>query len=119
MTVTGYADGSRETYEVTMAESERSTTASSALESTSYRGYMTVTSVSRLLRGRVPRFIGGSPDAPTSVSEFSIAQRIFSTVSLRFIGVAGGFGYNFAGFTGIATNFYTVRARSGRSERRR
>jgi len=35
-------------------------------------------------------------------------QRIFFVLSLPVIGAAGGFGYNFPGFTGIATEFYTV-----------
>ncbi|MFB6223708.1 MAG: site-2 protease family protein [Haloarcula sp.] len=110
VTVTGYVDGERETYEVTMAESEQ---VDNGIIGVSIQQGVSGIQVSDFGIDAYPaaaflEFLGGSPDAPTSVSEFSFAQRVFSTLLLPFIGVAGGFGYNFAGFTGIATNFYTV-----------
>jgi membrane-associated protease RseP (regulator of RpoE activity) len=113
--VTGYVDGERETYEVTMAESEQ---VDNGIIGVSIQQGISGIQISDFGIDAYPaaaflEFIGGSPDTPTSVSEFSFAQRIFSTLLLPFIGVAGGFGYNFAGFTGIATNFYTVQGPLG------
>ncbi|RLN01957.1 site-2 protease family protein [Haloarcula sp. Atlit-7R] len=115
VTVTGYVDGSRETYELTMAESEQ---VDNGIIGVGIQQGISGIQVSDFGIDAYPaaaflEFIGGSPDTPTSVSEFSFAQRIFSTLLLPFIGVAGGFGYNFAGFTGIATNFYTVQGPLG------
>jgi membrane-associated protease RseP (regulator of RpoE activity) len=115
VTITGYVDGSPETYEVTMAESEQ---VDNGIIGVSIQQGISGIQVSDFGIDAYPaaaflEFIGGSPDEPTSVSEFSFAQRIFSTLLLPFIGVAGGFGYNFAGFTGIATNFYTVQGPLG------
>ncbi|RLM36568.1 site-2 protease family protein [Haloarcula sp. Atlit-120R] len=115
VTVTGYVDDSRETYELTMAESEQ---VDNGIIGVGIQQGISGIQVSDFGIDAYPaaaflEFIGGSPDTPTSVSEFSFAQRIFSTLLLPFIGVAGGFGYNFAGFTGIATNFYTVQGPLG------
>ncbi|MGB9933355.1 site-2 protease family protein [Haloarcula amylolytica] len=115
VSITGYVDGARETYEVTMAESEQ---VDNGIIGVSIQQGISGIQVSDFGIDAYPaaaflEFIGGSPDEPTSVSEFSFAQRIFSTLLLPFIGVAGGFGYNFAGFTGIATNFYTVQGPLG------
>ncbi|MDT3437069.1 site-2 protease family protein [Haloarcula sp. 1CSR25-25] len=115
VSITGYVDGSRRTYEVTMAESEQ---VDNGIIGVSIQQGISGIQVSDFGIDAYPaaaflEFLGGSPDVPTSVSEFSFAQRVFSTLLLPFIGVAGGFGYNFAGFTGIATNFYTVQGPLG------
>ena len=115
VTITGYVDGERETYEVTMAESGQ---VDNGIVGVSIQQGISGIQVSDFGIDAYPaaaflEFLGGSPDVPTSVSEFSFAQRVFSTLLLPFIGVAGGFGYNFAGFTGIATNFYTVQGPLG------
>ncbi|MBV0900346.1 site-2 protease family protein [Haloarcula salina] len=110
VTVVGYVDGQRETFDVTLGESD---TSDDGIVGISIQRGISGMQVSDFGIDAYPaaaflEFLGGSPDAPTSVSDFSFAQRVFSTLLLPFIGVAGGFGYNFAGFTGIAANFFTV-----------
>ncbi|WP_424002516.1 site-2 protease family protein [Haloarcula salina] len=109
VTVVGYVDGQRETFDVTLGEND----AGDGIVGISIQRGISGMQVSDFGIDAYPaaaflEFLGGSPDTPTSVSDFSFAQRVFSTLLLPFIGVAGGFGYNFAGFTGIAANFFTV-----------
>ncbi|WP_254272419.1 site-2 protease family protein [Haloarcula marina] len=109
-TVVGYVDGQRQTYAVTLAEREG---ADSGTLTSTFRAGISGFEVNDFGIDEYPaaaflEFIGGNPEDPNAAREFSFVQRIFATIILPFIGVAGGFGYNFAGFTGIATNFYTV-----------
>ncbi|WP_284010597.1 site-2 protease family protein [Haloarcula pelagica] len=105
--VVGYVDGQRQTYLVTLGED-----GDPRLGVTPLSGISGVTTndfgIDEYPAATFLEFLGGSPENPDAVRDFSFTQRVFGAIILPFIGVAGGFGYNFAGFTGIATNFYTV-----------
>ena len=110
VTVVGYVDGDRRTYAVEMGESDavdhgvlesRFSVGISGFEVNDF-------GIDSYPAATFLEFIGGNPEDPTSVSDRSFVQRVFIVLALPVIGIAGGFGYNFAGFTGVATEFYTV-----------
>jgi membrane-associated protease RseP (regulator of RpoE activity) len=110
VTVVGYVDGERRTYEVEMGESDaveygvlesRFSVGISGFEVNDF-------GIDSYPAATFLEFIGGDPADPTSVNDRSFVQRVFIVLALPVIGIAGGFGYNFAGFTGVATEFYTV-----------
>ncbi|MBX0296311.1 site-2 protease family protein [Haloarcula nitratireducens] len=110
VTVVGYVDGQRREYTVTLAERDG---ADSGVLTSSFRAGISGFEVNDFGIDQYPaatflEFIGGDSENPNAERGFSFVQRVFAILILPFIGVAGGFGYNFAGFTGIAANFYTV-----------
>jgi membrane-associated protease RseP (regulator of RpoE activity) len=110
VSVTGYVDGERRTYEVTLGSSDGSDNGILGINALAGVSGVSVNDfgIDEYPAATFLSFIGGETDDPTADRGFSFAQRVFGVLILPFIGVAGGFGYNFAGFTGIATNFYTV-----------
>jgi len=110
VTVVGYVDGQRQSYEVQLASSEN--VASGVLTSRFSVGISGVSvndfGIDSYPAATFLEFMGGNAEEETGVGDRSFVQRLFIVLALPVIGVAGGFGYNFAGFTGIATEFYTV-----------
>ena len=108
VTIVGYVDGQPERYTVELAEREG---ADNGVLGSPFQTGISGFEVNDFGIDEYPaatflEFIGGEPENPTR--DFSFLQQVFAIILLPFIGVAGGFGYNFAGFTGIATEFYTV-----------
>ncbi|MFC7019312.1 MULTISPECIES: PDZ domain-containing protein [Haloarcula] len=110
VTVTGYVDGERRTYDVTLGSTAGSDNGILGINALAGVSGVSVDDfgIDEYPAATFLSFIGGETDDPTADRGFSFAQRVFGVLILPFIGVAGGFGYNFAGFTGIATSFYTV-----------
>jgi membrane-associated protease RseP (regulator of RpoE activity) len=110
VTVVGYVDGQRQSYEVELATRED---VNGGVLTSQFRIGISGFSVNDFGIDSYPaatflEFMGGNADESTGVGDRSFVQRLFIVLALPVIGVAGGFGYNFAGFTGIATEFYTV-----------
>ena len=110
VSIVGYVEGQRRSYDVTLASRDG---VSGGVLTSQFRVGISGFSVNDFGIDSYPaatflEFIGGNPEEATSVSDRSFVQRLFIVLALPVIGVAGGFGYNFAGFTGVATEFYTV-----------
>jgi len=107
VTVVGYVDGERAEYEVTLAANDD---VDSGVLTSPFRAGISGFDVNDFGIDGYPaqEFLGilGGDSGPNS--DLSFVQRLFIVLALPVIGVAGGLGYNFAGFTGISTNFYTV-----------
>ena len=110
VTLTGYVDGDREEYEITLAESNQGDpgigveyvargTSGMSVGDFGIEGYPAEQFLAML---------GGDPPGDQGFESVSFLPRIGLTLALPFASVIGGIGYNFPGFTGIATNFYTV-----------
>ena len=110
VTVVGYVDGDRQTYDVALSAAENGDGA--ALGGSFEAGISGVTvddfGIDQYPAGAFLELIGGSSNGADTIIDLSFAQRLVFVLTLPVIGTAGGFGYNFAGFTGIATEFYTV-----------
>jgi membrane-associated protease RseP (regulator of RpoE activity) len=110
VSIVGYVEGQRRSYDVTLASRDG---VSGGVLTSQFRVGISGFSVNDFGIDSYPaatflEFIGGNPEEATGVSDRSFVQRLFIVLALPVIGVAGGFGYNFAGFTGVATEFYTV-----------
>ena len=110
MTVVGYVGGQQEQYTVELGEREG---VDNGILGITFQAGISGFEVNDFGIDQYPaatflEFIGGEPENSNNARNFSFFQQVFAIILLPFIGVAGGFGYNFAGFTGIATEFYTV-----------
>jgi membrane-associated protease RseP (regulator of RpoE activity) len=110
VSIVGYVEGQRRSYDVTLASRDG---VSGGVLTSQFRVGISGFSVNDFGIDSYPaatflEFIGGNPEEATGVSDRSFVQRLFIVLALPVIGVAGGFGHNFAGFTGVATEFYTV-----------
>ena len=110
VTVVGYVGGQRGSYEVTLASADDDPAGDlSSPFSAGISGFaVNDFGIDAYPAAAFLELIGGDTDQPDVIRDLSFVQRIFFVFTLPVIGVAGGFGYNFAGFTGIATEFYTV-----------
>ncbi|WP_225335160.1 site-2 protease family protein [Halomicrobium urmianum] len=110
VTVVGYVDGERQRYEVTLAEAD---TVGAALGVASIEqgtnGFVVDEfGIKDYPAGSFLEILGGDAEG-TAAGSLSFAQRVFFVLLLPFAGAgAAGIDFNFAGFTGIATNFYEV-----------
>ncbi len=107
--VTAYADGERQTYRVTLSESSQS----DPLLGISYaRGTSGFTvddfGIRSYPASEFLELIGGDAAQDTRFGSLSFGQLVGFAVALPFAAPALGFQHNFAGFTGIAENFFTV-----------
>ena len=110
VTVAGFIDGERVNYTVTMAEGLRQGDGIVGLVQIA-RGIsgfsVTDFGIDVYPAGWILELLGGDaggagePDLP-------FVQQVYIILVLPFAGVASGLGYNFAGFTGIAADFYDV-----------
>ena len=110
VTVTAYAEGTRQQYQVTLGSQPDQQSGILGIRALPGVSGVTVTDfgIDEYPAATFLEFLGGEAEDPAADRGLSFSQRVFGAIILPFIGVAGGFGYNFAGFTGIATNFYTV-----------
>ena len=110
VTLTGYADGEREEYEVTLAESSQGDPGIGVDYVARGTSGMSVGDfgIEAYPAGEFLAMLGGDAPGQQGFESVSFLPRIGLTLALPFASIAGGFGYNFPGFAGIATNFYTV-----------
>jgi membrane-associated protease RseP (regulator of RpoE activity) len=116
VTVVGYLDGSRVNYTVTMGEGPADGDGIIGIDRMS-RGVSGFSvsdfGIDPYPAGAFLELLGGDAgDDGTPAIPFT--QRVFTVLLLPFAGAGvGAFGYNFAGFTGFATNFYEVQGPLG------
>ncbi|MFB6074280.1 MAG: site-2 protease family protein [Haloarculaceae archaeon] len=110
ITVAGYdSDGRRRSYEVTLGADDAGDAHLGVAVQPGITGVVTDDfGIEPYPAGRFLELLGGSAPGDNGVPPLSFAGRLFLLLLLPFAGAAAGFGYNFAGFTGIATNFFTV-----------
>jgi membrane-associated protease RseP (regulator of RpoE activity) len=106
VSVVGYVDGQRQEYQVTLRSHDNT---DSGVLGSSFRVGISGFDVNDFGIDSYPAdtflaFLGGGD----GLGDRTFIQHLFTVLVLPVIGTAGGFGYNFAGFTGIATEFYTV-----------
>ncbi|WP_276249705.1 site-2 protease family protein [Haloarcula rara] len=109
VTVTAYVDSERRTYNVTAGDDGDG---GALLGISPERGVSGITvddfGLDRYPAATFLDFIGGDSGGSSDVGDLSVVQRFATVLVLPVIGIAGQLGYNFPGFTGFATNFYTV-----------
>ncbi len=108
-TVTGYLDGERRSFDVELGANDAGEAIVGVLVQPGIGGVAVDDfGIDAYPAGAFLELLGGSADGETGVAVPGFAGRLFTLLVLPFAGAATGFGYNFAGFTGVATNFYTV-----------
>ncbi|MBX0324086.1 site-2 protease family protein [Halomicroarcula sp. F13] len=108
--ITGYTGGERQVYDVTLTE--RSDLDPGIGVDYVARGTSGFTvndfGIQAYPANTFLALIGGNPAEETRFDSLSFPQLVGASIALPFATAALGFQYNFAGFTGIATNFFTV-----------
>ncbi|WP_226022756.1 site-2 protease family protein [Halomicrobium salinisoli] len=115
VTVVGYVDGERQRYEVTPAETDAGglTLGIASIERGTSGFVVDEFGIKDYPAGSFLEILGGDAE-DTATGSLSFAQRVFFVLLLPFAGAgAAGIDFNFAGFTGIATNFYEVEGALG------
>ncbi|WP_226011038.1 site-2 protease family protein [Halomicrobium salinisoli] len=115
VTVVGFVDGERQRYEVTPAETDAGglTLGIASIERGTSGFVVDEFGIKDYPAGSFLEILGGDAE-DTATGSLSFAQRVFFVLLLPFAGAgAAGIDFNFAGFTGIATNFYEVEGALG------
>jgi membrane-associated protease RseP (regulator of RpoE activity) len=110
VSVVAYHDNERQVYNVTMAPGPQGNDGIIGLAriTRGVSGFaVTDLGIDGYPAGAFLDLLGGDPESG-GAPELPFTQQLFTILILPFAGVSTGLGYNFAGFTGIATNFYVA-----------
>jgi len=108
--VTTYVDGDRREFDVTLGEGKAPEERMGVVALQPYVSGFVVDDfgIDRYPAGAFLELLGGDPSESTLLDSLSLAEQLLALIVLPFATVSIGLSHNFAGFTGIATNFYEV-----------